>query len=91
MIKHSMVCFNFIETSLKLYYYLDPVFDSESDATWQATSSSLYSSAISRHVDTSSSTIHHYAFLTRQDNSGAIGIAWLNSACLRSTSGKHKI
>ena len=77
--------------NLKTYYHLDPVFDSESDATWQATSSSLYSSAVLRHIDSSSNTIHHYAFLTGDDHSGAIGIAWLNSACLRSTAGKHKI
>ena len=70
---------------------IGPEYDARNDAVYQATGSSLQSTAIIRNIDFSSSTIQHYAFLTGQDNSGAIGIAYVGTTCLQASYGKKKI
>ena len=58
----------------------DPSYDP--NLSIQATGNDITNS-LSGHIDTSSYTTQHYAFLTGQDNVGAGGIAWLSSTCLR--------
>ena len=65
-------------------FYIAPSFGSGS---WQATSSSLQSSAVQSHV-TNSRDIHHYAFMAGRDGSGAIGIAYVGTPCFRLANGK---
>lgn len=85
-----MLCLHFASNiNSKQFVSLDPISDYASDATWQATGSSLQSAAVQRHIESSSTTIHHYAFLSGQDHSGAIGIAYLGTACLRAPQGKR--
>ena len=66
--------------------FLAPQYDST--GSYQASGASLGSSATQTWIDTSSYSTQHYAFLTGQDASGAIGIAYLGTACLRVSSGK---
>ena len=58
----------------------DPTYDP--NLSIQATGNDITNS-LSGHIDTTSYTTQHYAFLTGQDNAGAGGIAWLSSTCLR--------
>ena len=67
---------------------IGPQYDSQSDAVWQATGSDLQRSSVQRHIQTDSSAIQHYAFLSGQDNGGALGIAYVGTTCLQSLSGK---
>jgi len=58
-----------------------PVHDST--GSYQATGSALQTSDILNNIDTSSFSTQHYAFLTGYDGSGAIGIAYVGTPCLR--------
>ena len=68
-----------------LLFLLDPIYDSL--GSYQATGGSLNSSSIKRWVDTSSHSIQHYAFLTGSNGNGAIGIAYVGTACFRNSNG----
>ena len=70
------------------YFTLVPIFDSRSDALWQATGQDLLRDSVIRNIDTETSTTQHYVFFTGQDDEGALGIAWLGTACLQSPYGK---
>ena len=66
----------------------DPTYDSK--GSWQATSNDIQNIAShtsqqtqTSHIDTSSYSTQHYAFLAGQDNGGALGIAYLGTTCLR--------
>jgi hypothetical protein len=48
----------------------------------------LTSSSTRRWVDTNSYSTQTYAFLTGRDSAGAIGIAYLGTACFRVSGGK---
>ena len=65
----------------------DPVLGAGS---WQATSSSLQSSAVQNWVG-NSLDIHHYAFLAGRDGSGAIGVAYVGTPCFRLSGGKWNL
>ena len=74
-----------------VFFAIAPQHDSRSDATWQANSADLQSTAVQRNVDKTSYTTQHYAFLSGQDAGGAIGIAYLSTPCLKVSSGKPDI
>ena len=67
------------------FYNSAPVYDSQGN--WQATGSDLQSSAVQAHVDSSSFSTQHYAFLSGTDGGGAIGIAYLGTPCFRNSNG----
>ena len=69
--------------------HLAPTYDSGSDATWTADSSSLQSNAVQRNIDASNLLIGHYAFLTGSDYHHALhGIGYQRSMCLNSAKGR---
>ena len=73
---------------LLILLFLAPVHDSRSDAIWQAAGSDLRKNSVLRNIDTSITSINHYAFLTGRDSGGAIGIAYLSTPCFRAAYGK---
>ena len=75
-----------IYTKYVFYIFIEPQYDST--GVYQATGSSLSSGDVLSSVETMSYSTKHYAFLTGSDGSGAIGIAWLGTACLRTSNGK---
>ena len=66
--------------------FLEPVY--EPSSTWFANSNSLRGSGVRRHIG--GSNIDHHVFLGGRDGGGAIGIAWLGTACVRSPRGKNR-
>ena len=67
--------------------FLEPVY--EPSSTWHANGNSLRSSGVRRHIG--GSNIDHHVFLGGRDGAGAIGIAWLGTACVRSPRGKKPV
>ena len=65
-----------------MYFVTGPQFDNS--GSYRATSESLKSNAVQRWVDPNSYSTQHYAFLT---GSGAKGIAFWETACLRGRDG----
>ena len=64
-----------------------PVYDST--GSYQATGASLGSNDVLNHIDTSSYSTQHYAFLTGYDGTGSpIGIAYVGTPCVRLSQGK---
>ena len=74
--------FYFLSRSFSL---TEPKYDKMN--TWQATGNDINGEAVRSHVATSSYSTQHYAFFGGSDNGGAIGIAYLGTACLRASEG----
>ena len=66
--------------------FVAPVYDGNNK--WQATSKSLFSSAIKKHTEKDSTAIQHYAFLTGSDEIGNLGVAFFGSMCFKFLNGK---
>ena len=70
-------------------FFVAPVYDGNNK--WQATSKSLFSSAIKKHTEKDSTAIQHYAFLTGSDEIGNLGVAFFGSMCFKFLNGKFYI
>ena len=68
-------------------FIIEPIYDGNLEANWQATSNDLQSSAVQSHVDRNSFSTQHYVFLTGQDSVGAIGIAYVGTPCFTQSNG----
>ena len=77
---------NFIK-NLFCILFIEPVY--EPSSTWYASGNSLKSSGVRRHIG--GSNIDHHVFLGGSNGGGPIGIAWLGTACIRSSRGLNKI
>ena len=60
---------------------LEPKYDPNN--TWQATLDDIDGAGVASHITTSSYSTQHYAFFGGEDNRGAIGIAYVATACIR--------
>jgi len=70
---------NQLGTSITINY--EVIYDQSN--TWQADGSSIEGAGLRSHIDTSSYSTQHYAFLGGKDNGGAIGVAYVGTPCLR--------
>ena len=66
-----------------------PAPEYDSTGSYQATKSALQSNDIRRLIDPSINSTHHYAFLTGEDGSGPVGIAYVGTPCLGILPGKR--
>ena len=72
--------------SIIFFDSLEPTYDPTN--TWQATVDDIDGTAVRSHITTTSYSTQHYAFFGGEDNDGAIGIAYVATACLRQSSCK---
>ena len=75
-----------IRCNLTIFVFVAPVYDGNNK--WQATSKSLFSSAIKKHTEKDSTAIQHYAFFTGSDKIGNLGVAFFGSMCFKFLNGK---
>ena len=70
---------------MRFHLFTEPVY--EQRYTWYASESSLRSTGVRQNIG--GSNIDHHVFLGGRDGGGAIGIAWLGTACIRSPRGEN--
>ena len=71
---------------MRFHSFTEPVY--EQRYTWYASESSLRSTGVRQNIG--GSNIDHHVFLGGRDGGGAIGIAWLGTACIRSPRGENR-